>query len=96
MMVKIIKKPLNLLKKPKRDKLDLKVARKLHFFKRFEERVCYKLTEQKYLEIKNTTRNSGIKIRNGDGLNSIWSVRIDGYTYTIVYNAFKDYLVTIW
>lgn len=67
-----------------------------HFAKRFQERIGYKLTDKKYLEIKELIYTNGVQVNNRNNSNLIFKIPLDGYHRRVVYNSFGDYLVTIW
>jgi hypothetical protein len=94
MTVKICKsKPLNLLPKtPKRGK-NYKSNCRIHFSNRFRERIGYEFTDGTEKRLRESLKNAKF-IGPGDGLNSVWRVNFDGMEIKVVWNRFKDILVT--
>lgn len=98
MNVKICKpKPLNLLSKTsKKDKSNKihKTNCRIHFSNRFRERIGYEFTPETERRLRDYLKTARF-IGPGKGLNSIWRVNFDGMSINVVWNKFKDILVTI-
>ena len=76
-----------------------KFANKIHFKRRFKERVGYEISDTQYEDLKRLVKSEGRFLRMSNDLNnpngSIYSVKYENIEMVVVYDAFKDTLITI-
>jgi hypothetical protein len=67
-----------------------------HFFKRWNERVGSKMTDEKYQELKGLIKNDGVFLwAYDDGRSSVYSLDYNNSTMYFAYDAFNDIIVTV-
>jgi hypothetical protein len=71
-----------------------KQSQKVHFKRRFKERVGYEITDEKFNFIKKNITKDGKHLYNADG-NGVYRFSLDGIDLKIVYNITNNSLVTI-
>lgn len=78
------------------DKQKLKRNQKTHFKRRFQERVGYVLTDQKYDVLCDLVRKDGHFLSKHEGSNqSIFSVMYERMDLKVVYNPYDNILITV-
>lgn len=71
-------------------------ARKVHFLKRFRERVGYALSNDKYNELLALVCTSGrFMYKRENEVGSVYNVRFNGLTLKVVFDPFKQSLITV-
>lgn len=86
-------KTLDLVSKKKK-KFSQKEASEIHFKERFFQRVGFILTDEKYLQLKNSIVSKGKFLhdaRNG----GCYRIEFEGLKLRVIYNPFKDILITV-
>jgi len=80
----------------KKEKTKLKNNQKIHFKRRFQERVGYVLTDEKYDVLCDLIRKDGHFLSKHEGSNqSIFSVNYERINLKVVYNAYDNILITV-
>lgn len=70
-------------------------ARKMHFIRRFRERVGYTLSKSAYDELlRDFCVNSKFLYKNKD-IGSVYAFVFRGVNLRVVYDAFKQHLITV-
>ena len=80
----------------KKEKTKLKNNQKIHFKRRFQERVGYVLTDEKYDVLCDLVRKDGHFLSKHEGSNqSIFSVMYERMDLKVVYNPYDNVLITV-
>ena len=71
-------------------------ARKVHFLKRFRERVGYALSNDKYNELLALVSVSGrFMYKRENEVGAVYNVRFNGLTLKVVYDVLTQSLITV-
>lgn len=80
----------------KRKPLKHKVARKIHFFKRFYERVGYVIDDIEYERLQNKVKESGrFLYRRPNDIGAVYQIYFRGASLRVVYDVFSHSLITV-
>lgn len=78
----------------RRNPLSEKEAQREHFKGRFYERVGYNISNDTYEQLKNSIKKNGRFIHKGEN-GSVFIIDFRGVSLKVVYNIFKDSLITV-
>lgn len=74
---------------------DYKRSKKIHFKRRFKERVGYELTDDRYNEIRDNITNKGVFLYRSEGGSSVYKYDLNGLSIKIAYDTITNVLVTV-